>query len=609
MQDTKSQNFIKSAAILASASIFVKFIGAIYKIPLFQENVLGDVGIGSFQVTYGIYTLILTVATAGIPVALSRLIASAATRGDTALVKRYFSVALPAFSAIGIVAMLVMLLFADPIAGMMNNSLAAPGIRVLAPAVFFVCIISVYRGYTQGFENMIPTAISQIVEVLCKAAFGIAIALWMSGQLFETQYVSAGAIVGVTIGLGLCIPLLIRYKVKHDKLYLPSNAAVAGDAAGTDTAAVGTAAGTVLTGTIGINSSDISSAAPDGVAASGTVSNDAAAAITQVSDTSSASVPNDISAQSGNLRVLLQLLKVSIPITIGASFMTLMTVIDSSVVLGRLQSGLAITEKAASALYGIYTKGLTLYNLPSALVVPISVSIVPAIAAAIARGSKDDASGIMQSAVKLVNLLAMPASAGLIVLSGPILIALYNDARDTAAIVLMLLGAASFFVCLQSITMAILQANGHERFAMIAVPIGGAVQITLDYFLVANPSIGIIGSPIGTLVCFIVITTLNICRIFAKVPERPKFAVAFLKPFACTAVMAVVAFVGYKASYLLTSALFGSERMGVTAALVVAIALALITYLIMIIATHTITSDDIKLVPKGEKLAKLLRIR
>ena len=577
MQDTKSQNFIKSAAILASASIFVKFIGAIYKIPLFQENVLGDVGIGSFQVTYGIYTLILTVATAGIPVALSRLIASAATRGDTALVKRYFSVALPAFSAIGIVAMLVMFLFADPIANLMNNSLAAPGIRVLAPAVFFVCIISVYRGYTQGFENMIPTAISQIVEVLCKAAFGIAIALWMSAQLFETQYVSAGAIVGVTIGLGLCIPLLIRYKVRHDRLYLPS-----------------------------VKAPSNSSAAADDTISDAAITD---AANTAGSDAASASVPNGISAQSGKLHVLLQLLKVSIPITIGASFMTLMTVIDSSVVLGRLQSGLAITEKAASALYGIYTKGLTLYNLPSALVVPISVSIVPAIAAAIARGSRDDASGIMQSAVKLVNLLAMPASAGLIVLSGPILIALYNDARDTAAIVLMLLGAASFFVCLQSITMAILQANGHERFAMIAVPIGGAVQITLDYFLVANPSIGIIGSPIGTLVCFIVITALNISRIFAKVPERPKFAVAFLKPFACTAVMAVVAFAGYKASYLLTSALFGSERMGVAAALVVAIALALITYLIMIIATHTITSDDIKLVPKGEKLAKLLRIR
>ena len=136
MQETKAQNFIKSTAILAIASIFVKIVGAIYKIPIY--NILDKTGIGAFQVTYNVYLLILMIATAGVPVALSRMVSSAAAIGNNQLVKRYFKVAMPTFSIIGIVAMLVMFIFSDQLAGAMNNSLAAPGIKVLAPAVFFV---------------------------------------------------------------------------------------------------------------------------------------------------------------------------------------------------------------------------------------------------------------------------------------------------------------------------------------------------------------------------------------------------------------------------------------------------------------------------------------
>jgi len=143
MQEQRKQNFLKGAAILAAASIFVKIIGAVYKIALFNDNLLSREGSGIFQATYNVYTFILTISTAGIPAALSRIVSSANAKGKTKLVKRYFTVALPAFVIIGVIAMLVMLLFADNLAGIMNNPRAAPGIRILAPGVFFVCIISV----------------------------------------------------------------------------------------------------------------------------------------------------------------------------------------------------------------------------------------------------------------------------------------------------------------------------------------------------------------------------------------------------------------------------------------------------------------------------------
>jgi len=546
LQETTKQNYLKGAAILAAASIIVKIIGAIYKIPLF--NILDDEGTGSFQVTYNVYTLILTISTAGIPAALSRLVSTASVSGDRGLVKRYFSVALPAFFIIGVIAMLAMFLFADSFAGMMNDPLAAPGIRVLAPAVMFVCIISVYRGYAQGFENMIPTAISQLVEVVCKAIVGFIAAVWLTRMNYASYMVSAGAILGVTVGLGLCIPVLVWYKRRLDR-NLPAI---------------------------------------------------------------------DDNAWLPKVRsVLWRIMKVSIPITLSASFMSIMTVIDTSVVLGRLKESIILTtgvseiaaETAARIQFGINTYGLTIYNLPPSIVVPVSVSIIPAIAAALARKRKGEAGGIMQSSVKLVNLIAMPAAAGIMVLATPILIALYNDYRQITSTVLLIQGAASFFVCLQYITTAILQANGYERVALMTFPIGAAIKIALGYFLVAIPSIGIIGSPIGTLSCFVIISALNIAFIMIRVKERPKFLGVFIRPLLCTAAMAGVAFVTYKLVSLLGPEIFGTRRFTTVVFLGAAILAGVAVYGVLIIVTRTVTKEDMMLVPKGEKLAKILRIK
>ena len=545
MQETKKQNYLKGAAILAAASILVKIGSAIYKIPL--VNILGKVGYGCFQTTYNIYALLLTISSMGIPIALSRMVSSAYAKKDTNLVKRYFSVAMPVFTAIGVVVTLVMYFFADSFAGFMNNSSAAPGIRVLAPAVFFSCIISIYRGYMQGFENMTPTAVTQVVEVVCKTALGIVIAKWLSDRYYDFSLVSAGAIMGVTIAAGLCIPLLIWYKRRNDRAISLPDRAVELSGAGT--------------------------------------------------------------GLPGRGRIAAQLLKVSIPITIGTSFLSIMTVIDQSVVLGRLQNSLHFTELESSGFFGTYSLCLNIYNLPSALIAPISISIVPAIAAALARKNRSEAGGTMQSAVKLVNLLAMPACAGIIVLSRPILVTLYNDSEQLTSTIMMILGAASFFVCLQLITAAILQANGFERIAMITVPIGGVIQIALDYVLVGTPGVGIVGSPIGTLICFIVISMLNIVFIQIKVKDKPKFLGVFIKPLLCAAIMAAAAFLSYELLHRLGSGIIGAGRMAVAAFLVLAIIIAVIVYAVLIIITRTITKEDLALVPKAEKLAKLLRIR
>ena len=554
IKNSKQQSFLKGAAILAAASIFAKIISAVYKIPLF--NILDDAGTGFFQATYSVYALILTVATFGVPLALSRLISSATATGQTKLVKRYFSVSLPGFALIGIAAMLIMFFFSEHIAAFIQNASIAYGIRILSPAVFFVCVIAVFRGYTQGFQDMIPTAISQTIEVICKAAFGIAVALWFTRLNYGLYIVSAGALTGVTIGLGLCIPILIWYKRKFDKK-LP-----------------------------------------------------------KLSDTSK--LPS-------RFRVFARVMKVSIPITIGASFMSVMAFFDTLIVMRRLQNALGYTEFEASAQFGIFARGLTVYNLPSALIVPIAVSVMPAIAAAIAKKRGEDAGSIMQSAIKLVILIALPAAAGIMVLANPIMTSLYQDPRALTATVLTVLGAAAFFVCMQLITTAILQANGYERIAMMTLPIGAVVKIVLSFILVGHPNFGIIGSAIGTLACFIVISFLNMTFIFIKVKNRPKLSGVFFKPVICTVIMAACAFFSYRLFILLDYVIFNrddliiseliagaippSARMTISAYMALAIIFSIVLYGILIILTGAVTREDMKLVPKGDRLAKVLRIR
>jgi stage V sporulation protein B len=538
LPESKSHSYLKGAAILASAAMLARVISAIYKIPLY--SILDSAGRGAFQVTYNVFALVLAIATAGVPAALSRIVSSARAEGNYKLAKHCFSVAMPVFLTIGFTAMLVMFFFSDNLAGLLNNSLAAPGIRVLAPAVLFVCIISVYRGYAQGHENMIPTAVSQIVEVVVKAGLGIIFALWFIGMGYAANIVSAAALTGVTVGLGICIPLLMWYNGRINRRH---------------------------------------------------------------------KVDSNVGNSPGVRAVFVNIMKVSLPISLSASFMAIMVLFDNAIVLGRLQSVLGYTEYEASQLMGIYALGLSVYNLPPAILVPVSVSIIPAIAAAISKKQFSEAGAIASSSVKLVNLIAMPAAAGIFTLAAPILIALYDYDTTLSTTILMILGVATFFVCLQFLTTAILQANGYERASLITFPLGAAAKISISYFLSGNPAFGILASPIGTLACFAVITILNIIIIKMRLPQRPKFFAAFIKPFVCAVIMAFTAFLSYRLFYFLGSGLIGTERSAVVLYLTLSIVLAIFVYGFLVVITRAVTKEDMKLVPKGELIGRLLKVR
>ena len=173
-QSPKQNTFFGGAAVLAAGILVGKLIGLFYKIPLL--NIIGEQGTADFGNAYNIYAVLLTISTAGLPVAVSKLVSEANALGRQNQVRRTFRLAMALFLTLGVLSFLVMFFCADQLAGLMHDSMAAPGIKALAPAVICVGCLSAFRGYAQGHGRMTPTAVSQIIEALCKLTVGLGLA-------------------------------------------------------------------------------------------------------------------------------------------------------------------------------------------------------------------------------------------------------------------------------------------------------------------------------------------------------------------------------------------------------------------------------------------------
>ena len=197
-QSPKQNTFFGGAAVLAAGILVVKLIGLFYKIPLL--NIIGEQGTADFGNAYNIYAVLLTISTAGLPVAVSKLVSEANALGRQNQVRRTFRLAMALFLTLGVLSFLVMFFCADQLAGLMHDSMAAPGIKALAPAVICVGCLSAFRGYAQGHGRMTPTAVSQIIEALCKLTVGLGLAYWLVKHGADASHAAAGAITGVTVG-------------------------------------------------------------------------------------------------------------------------------------------------------------------------------------------------------------------------------------------------------------------------------------------------------------------------------------------------------------------------------------------------------------------------
>ena len=543
-QTQKQNSFFGGAAILAAGILIVKLIGMFYKIPLI--NIIGEAGAADFNNAYNIYAVLLTVSTAGLPVAVSKLVSEANALNRRNQVRRTFRLALVLFLTLGLISFLVMFFRADALAGMMNDSKAAAGIRALAPAVVCVGCLAALRGYSQGHSNMAPTSVSQIIEALCKLVVGLGLAFWLVKQGKDPDVAAAGAITGVTVGTVVAlIYMVLDFFLSRGRE----------DTHGTDR--------------------------PD-------------------------------SAGS----ILANILKIAVPITLSSSMVGIVTVIDSSLVQGQLQSALDLTEKASRTLYGNYSGALNIYNLPTSLMAAITASVIPAVSAALARRDRRGAARITGSALRITALLSFPMGVGLFVLGTPIIRLLFPKLNvAVAGPLLSTLGIATPFVCMVLVCNSVLQAHGFINLPVIVMVLGGIVKIVNNYNLVG--AIGIAGAPVGNILCFGLALVLDLVVITRVIPNRPRLLPIFVKPAIASAIMGGAAWAVYGLlSRVLTAEQVNEagetirvvSRMGNALGIFLAIAVAGVVYLVLVVAIRAISKDDLALMPKGDKLARLLRL-
>lgn len=534
MAQAKKQSFFGGAAVLAAGVVIVKIIGALYKIPLY--NILGEMGTADFYNAYNIYAALLTISTTGLPVALSKMVSEANTLGREHQARSVFRVSAVTFLTLGALSFALMWFGNDFCAGLLHNPRAAFGIRVLAPAVICVGGLSAFRGCAQGGFRMTPTAISQIIEAVCKLVVGLGFAHYLLSIGESVSVAAGGAIAGVTVGTLLALGYMALDYVNHRTL--------------------------------------ISS--------------------------------NDIPDNSG--KILRQLVSIAVPITLSSSMVSIFTIVDTSLVQGQLQNALSYTLDETRRLYGTYSSGMNLYNLPPSMMTALTISVIPAVSTALARRDRVGTARLVGSSLRVTGLLAFPMGLGLWALSEPIMKLCYPK-YDSAlgGRLLAVLGLASIFVCLMLVANSILQAHGHVRMPVLTMFIGGVIKVFLNYNLTAVSSINIHAAPIGTLVCFGTTAVLNLVLVYRVVEDKPNYLSLFAKPLLASLLMALCA----RFSYAFLSARIDIGRATLTQVVNVGIsvALAVVVYLVLVVALRIITKDDLALLPKGNRLARLLRVK
>lgn len=567
-QENKKQNVLGGAMILVIATALVKVIGAIYKIPL--TGIIGTLGRGYFASAYNIYTPIYAISMAGLPVAVSTIVARHAALGRYRDVKQVLRVTFPLFMLLGLIGTAVLLIMAKPYAVSVNSELSVYSVLCIAPSILFCCIMSTYRGYYEGLSNMYPTAISQVIESMGKLVFGLTFAylvikfVKVEDRSLLYAYAAAAAISGVTLGTFFgAIYANARHRFKKDS----------------------------ITREMLVNS------------------------------------PRARSKKA----TLKELISIAVPAAISSLVLNVTNFIDTWVIQNRLDGvverhydkimeiyGASINaagvarEDIHTFLYGAYDTTLDFKNLVPTIMMTLGVSAIPIMSAAMARRDFKLVNSTVNTVFRTTMLISLPAGAGFLALSEPILSLLYKGTENEAGIavaapILALCGVIMPLLTLSSPLTNMLQAIGRADVPAKAIGVGCVFTIALDFVLIGMPAINIKGAVCGSALFYIICIAFNYSVLKSETGIRLDIKTVFIKPFIAAALCGVSAYGSYK---LLSSVLtFGNpdgRLNGASLSCLISIVIAVAVYALAVLLTKTIVKADVLMLPKGEKIAEIL---
>lgn len=506
--------FMKGAMILTIAGLLVKVIGAISKVIV--ARILGGEGVGLYQMAYSLYQLIISIGAAGLPVAISIMVARKVGQDDIRGARHIFKVAL---ITMGIIGSLLSLTFYGAIpyiieTGVITDSRAEGALVAVAPAIVIVSILACFRGYFQGFQNMLPTGISQVCEQLARVIVMVGAAMYFLPQGIElaSSRAALSSSIGVTLGL-----LVLLYYYKRETQTIVESAPL----------------------------------------------------------------------ESPKV-IIKELILLAFPVAIANIMIPLIGAIDLWLVPQQLMLTGYGKEEATTAFGYLTGMATSLISLPVIVTMSLATSLVPAISRLDLHADLEEIHHRMETALRMTNLVTIPAFVGLCVLATPISMMMFNTPHAGGAIAV--LSASIWLLGLQQITTGALQGLGRTALPMWTLLLGAAVKVLLNLYL--TPLWGIEGAAWATNVDFGLAAFVNVYVLY----RIAKFHVSFTEIgkilFSSLAMGGGTAMVYNFISTMLSN----------TIAVVISILVGIIFYVVALSLTKTITLQE--LVVLGKKTMK-----
>ncbi len=586
-----SKTFVKGALIMTVSMVVVKLLGMFYKIFLYRMYAsydeiagfsMGSVGQGLLSNAYEIYTPLFALATAGFPIAVSRLIAESIAQ------KRYKDVAVihktskRLFIGMGVVCFALMIGISFVYVQIIKQPLSFYAMMTLSPAVFLGCLVSIYRGYYEGQRNMFPSACSEVVEMLVKVVSGLLLGFLVM-KFGMDEFTASGTVFGKGFDtVSTAMQTLLAYSVA---------AAIAGIALGSLFAFL----------FLRIYYSKHKFTVSDELMAQSV----------------------DARTQQETLKILV---KTAVPIILSAFIMNISTTIDSIVIQNVLyntslhngdqlvaQFGREYAPKLMhmvhplkgeeislhTSLWGCFANALPLMQLVTTVTQVFGTSALPNVTAAYSSGDKKELKQSIETVLKMTMMFTLPAGLSLFALAKPIITLLYGGGfeGDVSASILSIMGFSCIVVAASTPVMSMLQSLGKVHLPLILCSIAMVIKIATNYLFVSILEINVTGAAVGSLVAFTFVFIVGMYLLIRHSGCTPNFINTMLKPLIAGMICAASAYGVYR-----LFSLFAGNLISIAASVVIAV----IVYVVALMLLRTFSRDEIAMLPKGKNVVTIL---
>ena len=486
MKEKKKKNtFAKNVLMLMFSQVLIKLLGLIYRLAITNVKGFGDVGNGYYSAGYQVYAVLLIISSQGIPGAVSKLVSNKVAKGKYNEAHRVFKVSMVVFGIIGFIASLLLLLSANFVSSkILNVPDVSYVLKVLSPAIFFVCVSAVIRGYFAGLGTMKASSISQALEQFFNCVLTITFVYALVGK--EPYIMAAGGNLSTTLAILISFSYLIVFYKKNIKEWREES---------------------------------------DDVVITTKEENKKMAKMIIAT-----AIP----------------LTVGSVISVVTSFIDTVTVSNCIQIAysGILKSKILL-EKEAMRLTGILSKVDTLVNLPLAVNLSFYSALIPEITAAISKKDFKSASKKISFSISSSLLILIPCAIGFIVLADPILKMLYPNASDGAHI-LQIAAVTMVFVGINHTIQGSLFGLGKMYTPALALLIGCIIKIGLNLVLITNPNINIYGAVISSFICQFVVFMIVYITMKRNIKVKFEPVKHIIKPLLAGLIMgAVIFFINY----------------------------------------------------------------